>query len=258
MRIAGICELPWTTLLDICRTVSADPSEVRFDYLGVNHLGWFHRLASGGRDILREYAGMRKLETCFPSGTLIESCGGVPLKYLRLHYERDKVVDEQRRQQQTRGEQLEQVSRHASRAYREGDRHDVEAALEMRPSPWYRHAVGPLIASMATGVSRIPLFLSVPNAGLDCHFDNEDILECPHVMENAGLRRLSGCNPVPAPVLELTERFVKYERLGSTALLTGDQRDVEKAIRIHPWLDGVSRTSEMAHEIVNFRPPAAA
>ncbi len=224
MRIAGICELPWTTLLDICRTVGVDPGEVRFDYFGVNHLGWFYRLTAGERDIVREYAGRRERETDFPSGALIHSCGGVPLKYLRLHYEHEKVVN-------------------------------IEAALETRPAPWYRHAVGPLIASLAGRASRIPLFLSVRN---DSHFDDDDILECPHVVDGGRLRRLSRTMPVPPHMLELTARFVRYERLATAALLTGDPRDVEKALRIHPWSDGVSKTARMAREIVGYCRTAAA
>jgi len=249
MRIAGICELPWTTFLDICRTVGVDPNRVHFNYFGVNHLGWLYGLTAGERDIVREYAGGRERETDFPSGALIHSCGGVPLKYLRLHYEPEKVAEEQRGQRQTRGEQLEQIGRNAFRAYREGGRHDVEAALETRPAPWYRHAVGPLIASLAGRASRIPLFLSVRN---DSHFNNDDILECPHVVEGGRLRRLSRSMPVPPHMLELTTRFVCYERLATAALLSGEPRDVEKALRIHPWSHGVSKTARMAREIVGY------
>jgi len=46
LEIAGICELPWTTLLRVCATVNVDPSDVDFDYIGVNHLGWLYRIES--------------------------------------------------------------------------------------------------------------------------------------------------------------------------------------------------------------------
>src|SRR5207237_5067388 len=42
LRVMGICELPWTTLADTCRAAGTQAAGVRFDYFGVNHLGWLY------------------------------------------------------------------------------------------------------------------------------------------------------------------------------------------------------------------------
>jgi 6-phospho-beta-glucosidase len=258
IKVAGICELPWTTLRDVCRAVNAHPSEVEFDYLGVNHLGWLYQITAGGRDLVAEYARARKPEAGFPSADLVRSCGGVPLRYLRLHYEQERVVEEQRRQRRTRGDELELLRRAAFRAYRAGGRRDVRAALEARPAPWYRHAVGPLISSLAGKATRIPFFLSVRNAGYDPYFDDGDVLECAHAVDHGQIRRLVHSAPVSQHILQLVARFVRYERLATEALVGGALRALREAIRVHPWSERVPRPGRMVREIVDFCRGAAA
>ena len=258
MKLAGICELPWTTLRDVCRAVNAHPSEVEFDYLGVNHLGWLYQITAGGRDLVAEYARARKPEAGFPSADLVRSCGGVPLRYLRLHYEQERVVEEQRRQRRTRGDELELLRRAAFRAYRAGGRRDVRAALEARPAPWYRHAVGPFISSLAGKATRIPFFLSVRNAGYDPYFDDDDVLECQHAVDRGQIRRLVHSAPDSPHILQLAARFVRYERLATEALIGGGLRALREAIRMHPWSEGVPRPDRMVREIVDFCRGAAA
>ena len=50
LHVFGICELPWTTLQEICESVEIDPSDLSYDYLGINHIGWFYRLEAGSRN----------------------------------------------------------------------------------------------------------------------------------------------------------------------------------------------------------------
>src|SRR5262249_51677402 len=54
LNIAGICELPWTTLRDACTAAALDPTEVQFDYFGINHLGWLYGLQQGSRPVAAE------------------------------------------------------------------------------------------------------------------------------------------------------------------------------------------------------------
>lgn len=252
LRIAGICELPWTTLQGICRAVGARVADVRFGYTGVNHLGWLHGITDGARDLVRAYAATLPERGRFPSRALVESHGGVPLSYLRLHFERAAVLEEQRQSPRPRGQELELLRRRALDAFRCGSRGEIAGALEARPAPWYEHAIAPLLAALAGAPARIPSFLSVPAGSPHLHpgVAAGDVLELPHHVEAGRLVPLPpSCPPSPAIAL-LSSRFVAYERAAAHAVETGDVRDVERALELHPSVARTSSLRALAGEIV--------
>jgi alpha-galactosidase/6-phospho-beta-glucosidase family protein len=236
IRSAGICELPWTTLIETCRDAGCQAEDAQFDYFGINHLGWLYSVASG-------------------LGPIASS---VPLKYRRLHDDQQNVVQEQRRgAERPRGAVLEEISRRAFATYINGDRAEVGRFLEMRPAPWYRYGVGPFIAGMAGWFVRTPFFLSVPNDGLDTSFADDDVLEYAHSFEGSALRRKVRCQSVPKELLEATTPFVEYERFGTVALLKRDFGHIHRALSAHPWVKTPEVARDMAADILRFSMPEA-
>jgi 6-phospho-beta-glucosidase len=248
LRVIGICELPWTTLLDIAAASGVPAEAIQFDYLGVNHLGWFYRLEHDGEDVVQKYARLRSLVTGFPSAALIRQCGAVPLAYLRLHYEREATLESQRQNARSRGAVLSEWSEQAFRVYAAGTREDIEHALRRRRSPWYPYAIGPFLAFLAGHAPRLPFFLSVTDC-TEPDFKPDDVLECAHVAESGRLRRLPRRAPVPSHLKQLLMRFVEYERLAARAVLTAGLPDIGTALEAHPWTQGLVGKMELAERI---------
>jgi 6-phospho-beta-glucosidase len=256
----GICELPWTTLQDVCDACGADPFSVSFRYAGVNHLGWFSDIRSGSRDVSSEFVATRSHADGFPSSALIAACGGIPLKYLRLHYEREAVVRAQSGAATPRGAELEALQSRAIETFSDGAQTDIAAALATRPAPWYAHAVGPVVASFAGQPSKIPLFLSGPNRGGLQGFDETDVLEYAHRVEGRSFVRLDGTIGIPGAARTDLESIVGYERAAARALLADDPSLVAEALACHPWVGDRATASALAREITSqpkVYPPAA-
>lgn len=53
-RIINICDMPIAILDQIGSCLKVKPSDIDYDYFGLNHYGWFTRLSIGERDILKE------------------------------------------------------------------------------------------------------------------------------------------------------------------------------------------------------------
>ena len=157
-RVVGICELPWTTLKNVCDSLGENPEQTCFDYCGVNHLGWFHHIRANNRDLISEYASARQLNDEFPSGKLIAECSGVPLKYLKLHYQSEEVIRQQKSANLPRAKTLDELSRAAYPVFRFGTRAEISATLGRRAAPWYSQAVG-TIPARAHGESDENYFL---------------------------------------------------------------------------------------------------
>jgi len=243
--------LPWTTLQNVCEVGRVDPAAATFSYAGVNHLGWFSTIRSGTRDIVREYVSSRDCADEFPSRALIEFCGGIPLKYLRLHYEREDVLDEQRARVSTRADELKIIQRNALSSFSSGNRASIGAALRARPTPWYDQAVAPLIAGLVGVPTRIPLFLSRPIEDCIEGFERDDILEVPYRIEARTLRRMTECVAIPSAARPLLESLVRFERAAAQAVLLRSPAAVTEALRIHPWVADAETAYSLSQELVS-------
>jgi 6-phospho-beta-glucosidase len=237
LRIYGICELPWTTLQDVSALLHANPIGTDFDYLGVNHVGWFYRIEFEGRDLLQEYKNQDPPSERWPSSRLVASCGGLPTKYLRLHYDRQQVLEEQRERRVSRAEVLEAISLESYRAFRSGGKRTILTALERRPAPWYDHAVVPFLLSLAGVPIAIPYFLTGPGWLTGTAFDSQDVLEVPIGVSLGEFHPKSCRKAPPSHILDTIKAFVAYERKATCAVVEQDGRQMQNALEIHPWID---------------------
>jgi 6-phospho-beta-glucosidase len=247
--LAGICELPWTTLRDACATVGVDGRDATFEYAGVNHLGWFWRVYTSGRDVVAEYGAARAGSHDFPTGELIDRLGAIPLKYLRMHYESHSVLLDQLNLGRPRGQVLSELQQRAYDAYRNGDVRAILELLPSRPTPWYEHAIAPLIAGFAGRPTPIPFFLTVRNARYAAEFGVDDVLEIPHRFADGGLTPIARIGMIPAHLHAALEAFVAYERMASEAVRRRDVASLQSAVRSHPWVSNSDVATLVVSEI---------
>src|SRR5206468_4791031 len=137
---------PWTTLTALCAQLGASAGSATYDYFGVNHVGWFYQIADQGRDLIADYAA-GGTNSSFPPAELVNSYQAYPTKYLRLHFDSEKVQREQRASVRTRAEELQRISDEAIDVFETGSEAEIRPALMLRESPWYAHAVGPLLVA---------------------------------------------------------------------------------------------------------------
>lgn len=249
MDLVGVCELPWAALHRLARRAGVNPEAVDFDYTGVNHLGWFHRIEAASRDLVGEYSVLPALQDSFPSGDLVQSLSAIPTSYLRLHYDPQKALADQERQERSRGEQLQELGERAMAVYGRGTRQQIIDSLGLRPAPWYADVVGPLILARHTGRSSIPLFLTVRNDGHDPAFLDDDVLEIPHRIEERKLVRQKGKVPPPANIHGTLMKFVQFERVAAEAIRRRDRCQLEEALGLHPWIKDTTMLPAMIADV---------
>lgn len=199
LRIHAICELPWTT---VRAAKLAD-----YDYFGINHLGWIY----GG-------------------------CDPLPLKYWRLHFDRETVLATQRTQRENRASELLRLTARAMGAYASGSLREVEAAIASRDAPWYSDAIAPWLESLVTGESHVHFFFSVRNEARYPEFAADDIFEMAHTRNRGETLRRPHRNAPPQDLIDLLRPFVHYERQAARAILTRDADAITRALALHPWV----------------------
>lgn len=249
LRIAGICELPWTTLREACACAGADARTATFDYAGVNHIGWLWDVSVSGIDVTARYAAARTKPDGFPERELIDRLHAIPLKYLAMHYDVQSVLLAQRNAARPRGEVLAELRDRAYDLYERGDAPAIAATMALRPTPWYEHAIAPLIAGFAGHSSTIPYFLTVRNAGHAPEFGADEVLEIPHRMAAREVEPVARTAAIPPHIRAALEPFVAYERAAADAVSRRDVTEIARAVEMHPWVRDPSVAMPVASEI---------
>jgi 6-phospho-beta-glucosidase len=251
LRTYGICELPWTTLLDLAALLKAEASRIDYDYFGVNHIGWFHRLAIDDRDLILEYITQGFSGVRWPSSALVAACSGFPTRYLKINYNPEQVLGEQLRRVSSRAEMLRQIGRESYEVFRKGGIEQILAAICRRPTPWYEHALVPLLLSLAGVPTSTSFFLTGPNGPMEPALDSSDCLELPTAIDAGRLSARIPLRPPPAQILGTVNAFVAYERKAVQAITRQDARQMTDALTIHPWVRNAALASALVSKITS-------
>ena len=235
LHALGICELPWTTLLEVAAAVDVEPAGLEWDYVGISHLGWFHRITDGRRDLVLDFARHRGDGAAFPRRGLVEETHAVPTRYWRLHYEMTAVIEEQRARGVSRGMTVERLGKAALAAFAGGSRDEIVARLAARGSHWYDRAVGPLIGDLAGGASGTPFFLTTRNDGFWGEEPAGRMLEIPHRVIRGRIERCGNLAVPPRGVTAALKPFLESEQLAIEAVVARDRSRLGDALAVHPW-----------------------
>ncbi len=114
-KIVGICDTPTEMLHRINTALSAPASDVRCEYMGLNHLGWIRKISLRGEDItarlLDDNSFLAQLYSVpLFDHDMIRALGLIPTEYLFFFYSRRRALHNQRKQGSTRGAEVEQLT----------------------------------------------------------------------------------------------------------------------------------------------------
>ena len=107
-RVLGICDSPSALMARVASALARAPDQLRFDYAGLNHLGWLLRARdASGNDLLpallHDEALSRPLDEARLFGVdWLQALGAIPNEYL-FYYERTATAIAESRRSGTRG-----------------------------------------------------------------------------------------------------------------------------------------------------------
>ena len=267
LRVIGICDTPAELFHRIAEAVGEPREEMRFDYAGLNHLGWVRRVTLRGEDITgRLLADAALLRRLYPAGlfdpALIQTLRLIPTEYLFFYYGQRKAHANLVRAGASRGEELETLNaalfeqlqsegaaeglatyrayllrRNASYMTLEGRAESAFEAAEEEYDPFetatgYHRIALDLMTALVSGTPR-EIVLNAPNCGAIEDLEPEDVVEVPCQVDRAGPRpcRTGG---LPESVRGLVQAVKAYERTTVRAALTGSAALAQLALLEYP------------------------
>ncbi|MEE1928429.1 6-phospho-beta-glucosidase [Streptomyces sp. TRM 70351] len=264
-RVIGICDSPVGLVRRAARAAGADPDAVRYDYLGLNHLGWLRSLTLDGTELLPGLLADPAALASFEEGRLfgatwLRALGALPNEYLHYYYFRRETLRSARAADETRGEFLaRQQDAFFTRAAREPEaayalweatrREREETYLadgRAASGGWQRDACDldgggyeRVALALMRAVARdepARLVLNVRNGGTVAALPPDAVIETVCEVDGAGARPLPAAPPGDAE-LGLMLQVKAVERAVVEAARTGSRTAALRALALHPLVD---------------------
>ncbi|MGA8160303.1 MAG: hypothetical protein WCB76_05825 [Acidobacteriaceae bacterium] len=271
-RVVGICDTPSEMLHRIAVALDADPSEVRCEYLGLNHLGWVRKIELRGRDVTDRVLADDSLLAQLYSAPLfdyelIRSLRLIPTEYLYFYYSRRRALANQRARHTTRGSEIERMNEalfgRLGSLLSTGDRSGAVCAymeyLNARSGTYMLlESTGGESATpqaipvedpfrAANGYHRIALevmralrgqqtrrvIVNVRNQDAIDAIDGNDVVEVPCRVASDRILP-EPCGPLPAAVRGLVLAVKEYERATIEAAVSSSVAMARKAMLLYP------------------------
>jgi 6-phospho-beta-glucosidase len=288
-RVVGICDTPSEMLHRIAGALSAAQTEVRCEYLGLNHLGWVRKVELRGRDVTDQVlADDRILDRLYSvpmfDHELLRSLKLIPTEYLYFYYSRSRALANQQAHGSTRGSEIARLndelfrrlgtllasndSQCALAAYmdylnaRSGTYMVLESTREnglikntsqgedpFRAANGY-HRIALDVMKALRGEEEQRVIVNVRNNGAIEGIDDDDVVEVPCRISRDTITP-EQCGSLPAAVRGLVLAVKEYERATIEAAITGSKLTARKAMLLYPAI-GEWEPSEGLLRDLNF------
>ena len=253
LNIAGICELPWTTALNLAQQYFNNQENFDFEYCGINHFGWIYYFTYNGHNVLPKILRSKTAALPISDLDLLKKYRGMPTPYVELHTHHNAVLDAQCKRNFTRALVVEKWRNRALAVFNTQSVENIISVLKERKSPWYEYALGPLIVGLATGKEIAPVFLSVPNKGFSSCFETSDILEIKHGIQEGKLTPVPNNIEPPGEIISAIQQMVRFEREAARAIVDRNTSILTSSLKSHPWVGGDDSISEsLAEHIASY------
>ncbi|MEV6828323.1 6-phospho-beta-glucosidase [Amycolatopsis sp. NPDC051102] len=247
-RVIGICDSPAGLCRRVARALDVDPATARFDYAGLNHLGWLRAVEVGGADVLPRLLDDPVACGSFEEGALfgadwLRALGSVPNEYLHYYYfareargsaSRGAFLLEQQRgfyaEPSLESWERTRLEREATYMAETRERDDLEGG-------GYEKIALALMRAIAYG-ERTTLILNVRNGSALPGLPADAVVEVPCVVDTNGAHPIATA-PLPDHALGLATAVKAVERATIEAATTGSRAAALRAFALHPLVDSV-------------------
>ncbi|MGW4643641.1 6-phospho-beta-glucosidase [Sphaerisporangium sp. NPDC004334] len=264
-RVIGICDSPVGLGRRVAHALGVDPSAVRLDYAGLNHLGWLRAVRVGGRDLLPGLLADDAAVTSFEEGKLfggewLRTIGAIPNEYLHYYYFHREAVEAARAARSTRGALLIEQQRRfyaetggsalelweSTRLEREttymAENREAAGAGERASSDLASGGYDRVALALMRAIAldeRTTLILNVRNRGSIAALDEDAVVEVPCFVDANGARPMA-VDPLPGHAQGLVTSVKAAERAVIEAAATCSRRAALRAFAVHPLVDSVA------------------
>jgi 6-phospho-beta-glucosidase len=278
VRAIGICDTPYEIFEDAAHALGLPAKECRYDYFGLNHLGWLREVYHGGEpQMARLWSDPARLEAAYRDSLFetarLRDLRLLPSEYLYYYYRPEAAIANLERAGTSRGVHVAELTDALFEDLARGVADPLgryEAYLAARDASYMRLETGsrtprlkPAWAELS-GYDRIALMtmraiahntgdlipLDVTNDGIFPFLQPDDVVEVPCAVGAHG-PQAQAVAPVPDHCRSLMTTVKAYERATIAAALSGSARDRDHALSLNPLAGPPDRVPALASALMS-------
>ncbi len=256
----SICDVPIGVQHYIATLLKLPREQVKLDYVGLNHLGWFRKVFVDGKDImpmLEDMARTTDILAMLPGEddkTLHESemmlrifkkLGVIPSSYLQYYYLTRESLDAQLAAAKTRGEVVQGIEKELLAHFEDVAQHEDAHLWKSRGGQWHSELMVGITSAIYNDTGQ-EYVINVINKGCVPGMDPEACVEIPCLIDKRGVRPLHVDRP-GTDMLGLMQLVAAYETLTVEAAMEQDYNKALRALNLNPLVPSL----EVAEKILN-------
>jgi len=187
LKVFGVDDLPGKYIRKIGEILQVDPSRMRADYLGLNHLGWIQDVKVDNRSRMSHL--LEVLEKHEEDGfdyDLIEVFRMIPTRHTGMYYSRGEVLRRQQACSRFRSEVLHEAEVQILKLYEDPHLNEIPELTRQRNAVWYEETILPVIEALE-GKKPQSLVLCIKNEGCIRDLPANCSVEVPVTVSGDGL-----------------------------------------------------------------------
>ena len=248
VKAIGLCNGPIGTRRAILGALGAEDRDVSMRYFGLNHLSFAADILHRGRDVTDAVIEALARETDETDAAILRGLRMVPSGYLQYFYRTPEKVEQQRREEKCRAEEVMEIEEQLLKMYQDPNLAEKPTILEKRGGAWYSTVATTLIAAMLSNAGDVHV-VNTRNNGAIPDLPPECAVEVPAVIDARGATPVVQ-GPLPLRVRGLVQHVKAYEQLTVQAAVTGDRETAIWALVNNPLVGSYPAAVELVDRLV--------
>ncbi|MFF7316993.1 6-phospho-beta-glucosidase [Streptomyces albogriseolus] len=250
-KALGLCNVAIGLQRKFAALLGVDPSEVRLDHVGLNHLTWETAVHVDGEDVLPRLLAAHgdsiaaDLRLPLP---LLTTLGVIPSYYLRYFYAHDEVVREMRTKP-SRAAEVARMEKELLALYADPALDEKPALLAKRGGAYYSEAAVDLAAALLRDAGSRHQVVNTLNNGTLPFLPDDAVIEVPAAVTTKGAAPLPVA-PVNPLFAGLMANVTAYEDLALEAALHGGRDRVFRALLAHPLIGQYEYADRLTDDLI--------
>ncbi|WP_378741834.1 6-phospho-beta-glucosidase [Nocardia brasiliensis] len=257
-KAVGLCNVAIGFQRKFAQHLGVDPSLIRLDQVGLNHLSWVRGVTVLDRPgaetgfealpkLLADFGVEIAADVRLPL-SLIQHLGVVPSYYLRYFYQHDVVVEELTTSG-SRAAEVAAIEQQLLRMYADPALDTKPELLGKRGGAFYSEAAVQLLAALLGTAGGSVQVVDTRNDGILPFLPDDAVIEVPAVVDQQGVRPLPQ-RPVEPRYAGLIAHVTAYEQLALRAAVAGGRDRVFDALLAHPLVGQLELAEQLTDRLI--------
>jgi len=260
-KLVGICEHWRWTEEAISAIVNVDPSRIKLEVVGLQHLNWATKVYLDGENVLPkivnefekakypEWRSARGWRGLAFEPELIQSLGMIPNGYLRYYYYYDQVLKDMKSAKKTRGEYLQDHYKKFFKLCRDPNvKTKPDIITKERAAHRWGRSMMPFIKAVANNENAW-LITNVENNGAVRGIDSKAIMEIPTIVNKSGAHPIA-LGEMPHSIRGLVLATYSYSVLAAKAAMEGSYDLALMALMNNPLVSTYDKSKKILDDIL--------